>query len=220
MEIELEMAEHPQLTEKEAALLVKQHHASALGSPKAATLEGTGGFNDLKYTRRKLVFHLGQIQEHSSDGSAFQNCKCIEEKHLIMVSGVAAEGVSIADDPKEKEFYAWLSPWADKTLDHVLNVIDQNNDATELAMWANLADDTREVRHEITNGTFTPPNPAAKRAYLPHGLTEKEKSDKEIQNLLSRCIRKVEVKCCGGPTKDYSKCDCNPVAVCRASVEQ
>jgi len=32
------------------------------------------------------------------------------------------------------------------------------------------------------------------------------------------CIKKVELKCCGKTTKDYSKCDCNPIAVCRATV--
>lgn len=176
------------------------------------------GHDDLKYTRRKLITHLGHIQEHASDGSALGHCKCIEEKHLNMVTGYATEGVSIASDLKEKEFYAWLAQWSDKTLDHVLNVIEANNEATERAMWATLADDTREIRHEISDGTFTPPNPATKRKYLPKNLTQEEAINAELREKLSHCIRKVEDRCCGGPTTDYSTCECNPVAVCRSSV--
>jgi hypothetical protein len=184
-------------------------------------------FNDLEYTRRKLVQHLGQIQEHASDGSALENCKCIEEKHLIMVSGNAAEGVSMATDQHEKDFYAWLSPWADKTLDNVLHTLDMNDLDLEKQMWATLADDTREIRHSITDGSYDVPNPASKRAYLPHGLTQKEKIDSELREKLSRCINKVEQKCCKGHSTilydeeghaDYAQCSCNPVAVCRSSV--
>lgn len=197
-------------TRQENEEIIIEHHAKPI----------IKDFNDLEYTRRELAGELYEIQKHASNGSALANCKCIQEKHLLGVRTEAAEGVTIAIDPKEKEFYAWLSPWADKTLDHVLNTLDQNNETQERAMWGILADDTREIRHEITNGTFTPPNPASKRAYLPKNLTEIEKSDAELRDLLSRCIRKVEIKCCGGPTKDYSTCKCNPVAVCRASVEQ
>lgn len=208
IEIEKEHAEHPWTTEAQATRIVKEHHHKESLEP----------FNDLKYTRRGLVGHLLEIQTHASDGSAFQNCKCIEEKHLIGVRSKATEGVTIATDLKEKEFYAWLSPWADKTLDHVLDVLDRNNDAEELAMWATLAEDVREIRHEITNGTFNIPNPASTRAYLPYGLTTKEKESASLRKTLSRCIKKAEIRCCGGHTTDYASCDCNPVAVCRASV--
>jgi len=209
-EIAQEHAEHPWTTEEQAAQIVLEHHAQPTYKP----------FNDLEYTRRKLVGQLGLIQEHCTDGSAFQNCKCIEEKHLINAAGYASEGVTIAPEPKEKEFYAWLAPWLDKTLDHVLEILDRNNDAEELAMWAQLADDMREIRHSITDGTFNIPNPASSRAYLPHGLTVAEKGSKEIRKLLSSCIKQAEIQCCGRHTTDYSKCDCNPVAVCRASVEK
>jgi hypothetical protein len=207
-EIAKEHEEHPWTTEEQAAQIVREHHQTPAYKP----------FDDLEYTRRKLAGQLGLIQEHCSDGSAFANCHCIEEKHLINVSGYASEGVTIAPDPHEKNFYAWLSPWADSTLDHVLETLDQNDDDAEKKMWATLADDTREIRHEITNKTFNVPNPAGKRSYLPYGLTVREKEDAELRALLSRCIRKTEVRCCGGPTTDYSTCDCNPVAVCRKSV--
>lgn len=175
-------------------------------------------FNDLEYTRRELAGELYEIQKHASNGSALNNCKCIQEKHLLGVRTEAAEGVTIATDPREKEFYAWLAQWADRSLDHVLTVLDANVEATERAMWATLADDTREIRHEITNTTFTPPNPASKRKYLPKSLTTEEKIDAELREKLSRCIKKVETRCCGGPTTDYATCECNPVAVCRHSV--
>jgi hypothetical protein len=199
------------------AFILQDQHAQTAYKP----------FDDLEYTRRKIVGQLGLIQEHCTDGSAFQNCKCIEEKHLINLSGYASEGVTIALEAKEKEFYAWLGPWADKTLDHVLDVLDHNNDAEELAMWAQLADDCREIRHSITDGTFDISNPASARKYLPHGLTTEEKGSKSLQEKLSRCIDKVEQRCCKGHSTilyedgaDYSQCSCNPVAVCRASVKK
>jgi hypothetical protein len=206
-EVEQEHKEHPWTTEEQAAQIVREHHISK-------------PFNDLEYTRRELAGELYEIQKHASNGSALANCKCIQEKHLLGVRTEAAEGVTIASDPKEKEFYAWLSPWADSTLDHVLDTLDVNNDAMERAMWGTLADDTREIRHSITDGTFHVPNPASTRAYLPHGLTTEEKESKSLQNLLSRCIKKAEIRCCGGHTSDYSTCECNPVSVCREGVEK
>jgi rubrerythrin len=175
-------------------------------------------FNDLTYTRRELAGELYEIQKHGSNGSALANCKCIQEKHLIGVRTEAPEGATIATDPKEKEFYRWLGPWADRSLDHVLAVIDANDEKAERAMWATLADDAREIRHSITDETFDIPNPASKRKYLPKNLTTEEAVDTELRAKLSRCIRKAEERCCGEETTDYSRCTCNPVAVCRSSV--
>lgn len=177
-------------------------------------------FDDLEYTRKKIRQQLELIQEHCSDGSAFANCRCIQEKHLDMVDAYASEGSAITKDEKEKAFYAWLSPWCDATEKHVFDTLDANNDEKELEMWKTLADDVREIRKEVVQGSFTPPNPASKRAYLPHGLTEKEKEDGELRGLLSRCVKSVEkTQCPAGFHGDYSLCESNPVAVCRASVE-
>lgn len=161
----------------------------------------TGPFNDLEYTRRELAGELYEIQKHASNGSALENCKCIQEKHLLGVRTEAAEGVTIATDPHEKDFYAWLSPWADERLDHVLATLDKNDLEQEKAMWKELADDTRTIRHEITEATFNMPNLNA----------EKVESTLKMMN---RCIRKAEIRCCGGPTKDYSTCTCNPIELC------
>jgi hypothetical protein len=190
-------------------MVLEVHHAAP-----AATWQP---YDDLKYTRRKIVGQAGLIEEHCTDGSAFQNCQCIEEKHLIKLGATAAEGVTIAENPKEKEFYAWLAPWSDKTLDHVLAVLEHNNDAEELAMWAQLADDMREIRHQVSNQTFDIPNPASTRG-----------ESKTFEEVLSRCIDKVEQKCCKQHSAiiykdgaaDYSQCSCNPVAVCRAKVKK
>jgi len=57
------------------------------------------------------------------------------------------------------------------------------------------------------------------RGFLPHNLTECEKAHANIRRRLSRCIKKVEIRCCGHHTKDYASCECNPVAVCRATVK-
>ena len=191
--------------------IIKEHHQE----PKEQAFEG------LDYTHRDLETELYQIQKHATDGSAFKlHCSCIQEKHLLGVKGTASEGVTLAKDLKEQRFYQWLAPWADSTLDNILKVLDMDNREIEAAMYRDLANDVREIRLEIEHGSFDIPNPAGTRSYLPHGLTVAEKEDTEIRKLLSRCIKKVEIKCCGGPTKDYSKCSCNPVAICRASVEK
>lgn len=56
------------------------------------------------------------------------------------------------------------------------------------------------------------------RKFLPHGLSSCERKHKGVQRKLSSCIKATELKCCGKHTTDYSACDCNPVAVCRATV--
>jgi hypothetical protein len=176
-------------------------------------------FDDLKYTRKKIRRQLEVIQEHASDGSAFQNCRCIQEKHLDMLAEYATEGATIASDLKEKAFYGWLAPWSDATLDNVNYALDLNNDAVELKMWSDLADDAREIRRELVSGAFEAPNPASTRAYLPHGLTIQEKKTPETRHLLSRCIQKVEKAQCPPHFVNYTECKVNPVAVCRASVK-
>jgi hypothetical protein len=45
-------------------------------------------FDGLEYTRQALAEELALVERHSSDGSAVQaGCSCIEEKHLLMISG-------------------------------------------------------------------------------------------------------------------------------------
>jgi len=56
------------------------------------------------------------------------------------------------------------------------------------------------------------------RAFLPHVLTRCERASERVQRKLSGCIKSVEMKCCGKHTTDYSDCECNPIAVCRATV--
>lgn len=111
-------------------------------------------FNDLKYQRKKLIEVLLLIQNHASDGSAFQNCKCIQEKHLNELHAYASETAPIAENQTEKQFYQHLALWSDSTLTHVLQVLDSNNDSKEKAMWLQLAGDTRNIRREITKETW------------------------------------------------------------------
>lgn len=174
---------------------------------------------DLEYTRKKIRQQAGVIQEHSSDGSAFAGCECIPAKHLDLLGEYATEGVSIATDPHEKAFYGWLAPWANETQKHVHKVIDDKNRDVEKEMWKDLADDMREVRRSVWFLEFHVPNPASKRAYLPRGLTEEEKASPEGQAKLARCIKHLEeTQCPKGFNGDYSRCEGNPVAICRASV--
>lgn len=74
--------------------------------------------------------------------------------------------------------------------------------------WRRRLQGAKEHKHD---------NPGA-RASLPHGLTACEKSHPAVKKKLSSCIEKAEIKCCGEHTTDYGACECNPVAVCRASV--
>lgn len=149
-------------------------------------------FDGLNYTRESLPEELALIERHARDGSAVQaGCACIEEKHLLLVAGLASEGVALATDMKEKEYYMGL---------------------------ANLA---RDLRREILDQDFkrfpSHGNPRT-REFLPHNLTTCEKEHSEIRKKLSHCIKEAEVKCCGEHTSDYSGCSCNPVAVCRIAV--
>lgn len=78
----------------------------------------------------------------------------------------------------------------------------------------------RDLRHKVqaTPAIDNPTGNPRTRAYLPSHLTACEKSHASVRKKLSRCIKEAELKCCGAHTTDYSKCSCNPVAVCRASV--
>jgi len=149
-------------------------------------------FDPLVYTRESLAEELGLIERHATDGSAFKaGCSCIQEKHLLMVSGLTREGVTLASVEKEKEFYG------------------------------KLGDAARELRKTIVDHEFQwPSNPLGPRKYQPHGLTEEEKDDPELLKLRSKCIHDVEKSACPSDFQgDYSLCSANPVAVCRASVK-
>jgi hypothetical protein len=185
-------------------------------------------FNDLDYQKSKLRQVAELIQNHASDGSAFQNCRCIQEKHLDEQAAYAAETVPMITDEKAKNFLFWLAQYSEYSLKNVNSVLDANDDTKEREMWMNLADDEREIRKEIVNETWNIPNPAGKRAYLPHGLTIEEKHSEHLQKKLSRCIDQVEQKCCDGHSTilyedghaNYDQCTCNPVAVCRSEIEK
>lgn len=146
-------------------------------------------FDGLEYTREALAEELALVERHSSDGSAVEaGCSCIEEKHLIMISGLAREGALMAKTDEEKAFYG------------------------------DLAETARGLRKKILDGDFKTPGNPRTRGFLPHGLTECEATHKDVQKKLSSCIKQTEIKCCGEHTKDYGACECNPVAICRSSV--
>ena len=79
-------------------------------------------FDGLEYTREALAEELALVERHSSDGSAVQaGCSCIEEKHLLNLAGLASEGVTLAADAKEKEFYMELAGLARELRRRVLD---------------------------------------------------------------------------------------------------
>lgn len=82
-------------------------------------------FDGLDYTRESLLEELSLMERHARDGSAVEaGCSCIEEKHLLLIAGLASEGVTLAKDQAEKEFYM------------------------------NLADRARELRQQIIQGDW------------------------------------------------------------------
>lgn len=82
-------------------------------------------FDGLNYTRNAILEELALIERHARDGSAVDaSCACIEEKHLLNLAGLASEGVTLASDKKERDYYMGL---------------------------ANLA---RELRREVLDGDF------------------------------------------------------------------
>lgn len=179
----------------------------------------TEPFNALDYQRESLAEELYDIQRHATDGSALKaGCACIQEKHLLGVHGLAGEAMTIATDEKEKAFYQNLVDWAAKTRKYILANVHEWKDNEAAAYYTGLGDAARELRVTIQQDEFKYPSNPADRAFLPHGLTETEKTDSALQRKLSRCIKETEIRCCGEATSDYSKCSCNPVAVCRASL--
>lgn len=134
-------------------------------------------FDGLDYTRQAILEELALIERHARDGSAVEaGCGCIEEKHLLNLAGLASEGVTLATEKKEKEYYMGL---------------------------ASLA---RELRREVLDQEFN--------RFSSHG------NPVSRAKILRECIESATVKCCGENTTDYSKCSCNPVEVCKASIEQ
>lgn len=79
-------------------------------------------FEGLEYTRTALVEELALIERHARDGSAIDGgCACIQEKHLINVAGLASEGVTLATDPREKDYYFRLAEEARQRRKEILN---------------------------------------------------------------------------------------------------
>jgi hypothetical protein len=89
-------------------------------------MKDTNPFDGLDYTRDKLAIQWALIAEHASDGSALEaGCACIQERHLLLVEGLAAEGAQLATDKKEKDFYTWLAGFARNMR---LNILDGKYD--------------------------------------------------------------------------------------------
>jgi len=67
-------------------------------------------FDGLDYTRNAILEELSLIERHARDGSAITaGCSCIEEKHLLVLSGLASEGVTLVTDQDEKDYYIDLA---------------------------------------------------------------------------------------------------------------
>jgi hypothetical protein len=154
-------------------------------------------FDDRVYTEDSLITQLALTELHCKDGSAVDaGCHCVPAKHLFLIEGLSSEGVGFTPKENEKRFYEQLG-------------------ALSRAARRSIEHDEFDMHKALHEAGLNP----GMRAYLPHGLTETEKQHPDIRAKLSRCIKEAELSCCGKHTKHYETCSCNPVAVCRASVE-
>ena len=70
-------------------------------------------FNGHEYTQTSVLEELLLIERHARDGSAVEaGCGCIEEKHLLTLSGLSSEMPTLTKSDKEKDFYARLAETA------------------------------------------------------------------------------------------------------------
>ena len=70
-------------------------------------------FNAEEYTRNSILEELLLIERHARDGSAVEGgCGCIEEKHLLTLSGLCNEAATLMSNPKEAKLYERLGKQA------------------------------------------------------------------------------------------------------------
>jgi hypothetical protein len=70
-------------------------------------------FDGHDYTETAVLEELSLIERHARDGSAVTaGCACIEEKHLLTLSGLCSEMPTLTSDKAEAEFYGWLAEHA------------------------------------------------------------------------------------------------------------
>jgi len=152
-------------------------------------------FDEYNYTKRDIMYELYAIQKHASDGSALDlHCSCIQEKHLIGLKGASVEALAVSKDEKEKKFYQWLPSWADSWIDHVYDVLSENNRAKEEEMYIELAEEARTLRKEVDYNRFN--------IIEKHNHIVIEPKDAAEEKLLKKCIREG-----------------NPIELCRANLE-
>lgn len=91
-------------------------------------------FDGLEYTRDAIAEELALIERHARDGSAVMGgCACIEEKHLITLAGLASEGVTLATDQREKDYYFKLAEEARVKRKEILEAVWENKPVHGLA---------------------------------------------------------------------------------------
>jgi hypothetical protein len=126
-------------------------------------------------------------------------------------------------DPAEKEKYekaAWLFDTVSKQVGMTKM---QEQDYAQIRELEHKFEDgltvLRDLRHKVQVSPAID-NPAEKHVG--------ENPSPQYHKVLSRCINKVEHKCCDGHSTivydgvghaNYSKCSCNPFAVCKASIK-
>jgi hypothetical protein len=127
-------------------------------------------------------------------------------------------------DPAEKEKYEKATWIYDKVSEQVGMTKMQQTDYGTIRELEHKFEDgltvLRDLRHKVQVSPAID-NPAEKAIG--------ENPSPQYHRVLSRCINKVEHKCCEGHAAivydaeghaDYSKCACNPFAVCKASVKK
>lgn len=79
-------------------------------------------FNAEEYTRNAILEELLLIERHARDGSAVEaGCGCIEEKHLLTLSGLCNEAGTLMTNKNEADYYAHLGQWARQKRQEIVN---------------------------------------------------------------------------------------------------
>lgn len=163
-------------------------------------------FNDRDYTRDAIIKQLGLIELHCKDGSAVEaGCQCIDTKHLYLIEGLAEEGQGFALSSQERKFYEDLGSF--------VRLTRKNMEVEDYEFHGIIGEFQRGNAQRKGRPSAFVDNPVpSKRRYLPKGLTSCERKYISVQELLSRCIKRLEPDEKAGKIK-------SAVAVCRASIK-
>lgn len=113
------------------------------------------------YTVRELAKHLGLLQNHFTNYRC-QNCI---RKHLLVIEGLAEEGVPMTKDPSERQRFQDIINWS-KT-------------SAGRKDWDKLLEEARETRNQLTGMQHVAPETSTATGETEHDHDDHDHSDDE-----------------------------------------